>query len=50
MRHFKTDNDQLKGKVITLEKDTTNLMDQTQSVMEGEETLSERIHAVESIY
>lgn len=49
MRDFKTDNDQLKEKISTLEKDTTNLMDQTQSMVEGEETLSERIHAVECI-
>ena len=44
-----TDNDQLKGKIRTLKKDLTNLMNKTQSMTEGAETLSEIIHAIERI-
>ena len=47
IRSLQTDNNQVKGKISTLEKDTNNLMNKTQSMMEGAETLSERIHAVE---
>ena len=44
-----TDNDQLKGKIRTLKKVLTNLMNKTQSMTEGAETLTERIHIVECI-
>ena len=47
IQSLQTDNNQIKGKISTLEKDTTNLMNKTQSMTEGAETLSERIHAVE---
>ena len=49
IQSLQTDNDQLKGKFSTLEKDTTNLTNKTQSMTEGAETLSERIRIVECI-
>ena len=49
IQSLQTDNDQLKGKFSTLEKDTTNLTNKTQSMTEGAETLSERICTVECI-
>ena len=49
IQSLQTDNDQLKGKISTLEKDMTNLTDKTQSVMKDAETLFERICAVECI-
>ena len=36
---LQTDNDHLKGKFSTLKKDTTNLMNKTQSMTKGTETL-----------
>ena len=56
MRYFKkkieylqTDNNLLKGKFNTLEKDTAYLTYKTQSMSEGAKTLSERILTVECI-
>ena len=49
IQSLQTDNDQLKGKFSILEKDTTNLTNKTQSMTEGAETVSERIHAVKCI-
>ena len=49
IQSLQTDNDQLKGKISTLEKDTTNLMNKTQSMTEGAEILSERICTIECI-
>ena len=46
IQSLQTDNDQLKGKFSILEKDTTNLTNKTQSMTEGAEALSERIHIV----
>ena len=44
-----TNNDQLKRKFSTLEKDTTNLTNKTQSITGDTETLSKRICTVECI-
>ena len=49
IQSLQTDNDQLKGKFSTLEKDTTNLTNKTQSMTEGAETLSERIYTVKGV-
>ena len=49
IQSLQMDNDQLKEKFSTLEKDTTNLTNRTQSMTEGPETLSERILTVEWI-
>ena len=47
IQSLQTNNEQLVGKISTLERDTINLMDRIQSVLEGAETLSERICAAE---
>ena len=49
IQSLQTDNYQLKGKFSTLEKDTANLTNKTQSMTEGAETLSEIICTVECI-
>lgn len=42
---LQTDNDQVKEKISTLEKDMTNLTDKIQSMMKRAKTLSKRICA-----
>ena len=49
IQYLQTDIDQLKGKFNTLEKDTTNLTNKTQSMTQGAEAFSERICTVECI-
>ena len=46
IQSLQTNNEQQKGKISTLEN-MTNLMGKIQSVMEGAETLLERIYVVE---
>lgn len=49
IQSLKTDNDQLKETINTLEKDMTNLKDKTQSMMKHAKTLSKRICAAECL-